>query len=316
MLAQCGQLAPGAGLRHPPPRPGAACPRGADVDTFAIDSIDLGESDWQTLGYDLDGKATTKDSTDVCLLYTGAPKSNQADGEEGIDDAFGAIVTPVLQSALADPTPSATLTSAIEAGRFTLQIQVTGLDQTPTQTCHGLQAQTFTSDAYDGGTPAFDTTTDWPVMSEALQNGSDISSGAKASFGNAYIVNGTFVAGSTGGVTVPLYLVLSDGTPVTLLVHQALLTFDVVSANEIGSGVLAGVLDTDELMKATGWGHVCLGGGINDWPRQANDILLDGTNPPGVPCNAISFAIGFHARRVANPTKVAPPLPPPPPPCP
>jgi hypothetical protein len=296
------------------------CGRSQSIETFAIDSIDLGESDWQTLGYDLDGKATTKDSTDACALKTGAPRSSQADGDEGIDNAFGKLITPLLQATLQDAQPSATLTTAIDPGRFTLQIQVTGLDDLPTQTCDGLSAQIFTSDRFDdgGAVPAFDFTTDWPVMSESLNDGASIVSGSKAQFGDAYIQDGTFVAGANDDVTVPLHLVF-DGRPLDLLVHHALLTFEHPIAHETRNGVLAGVLDAAELKKAAEYGlppccmRVC---GNGDPYGEAMDIAADETNTPGVPCNAISFAVGFHARGVANPTKVAPPLPPPPPPCP
>lgn len=38
--------------------------------------------------------------------------------------------------------------------------------------------------------------------------------------------------------------------------------------------------------------------------RAAADILEDGTNAPGVPCDGISIGFGFDARLVANPTAV------------
>ena len=288
------------------------------METFAIDSIDLGESDWQTLGYDLDGKLTTKDSTDVCGLESGAPLSNQIDGDEGIDDAFGSLVMPALEGSLADSTPSVALTSAIDAGRFTLQIQVRGLDDTPTQNCGGTAGQIFTSDAYPAGAPTFDSATDWPVMSESLNDPSTIASGSRASFDDVYVQSGTVVLGATGGVTVPLHLVLENGHAFDLLVHQALVTFDHVSAAEAANGVLAGVLDPKELTaaarKAFPSPTLCGDGWFPS--RGWADIVSDRSNSRGVPCDAISFAIGFHARRVSNPTTVAAPLPVPPSPCP
>ena len=317
VLAHCGATIEGDGGRHPPPRPGTPCVGGIDVETFAIDSIDLGESDWQTLGWDLDGKITTKDSTDVCIQEVGAPRVNQADGDEGIDDAFGYVLTPVLATSLQDPQISTTITSAIQSGRFTLQIQIVGLDDTPVQTCDGLKGQAFVSDSY-GGVPAFDATTDWPVMSASLNDGATVASGSKYAFTDAYVQNGTFVAGASEAVTIALHVVLAD-RPLDLLVHHALLTFDHPNAQEATHGVLAGVLDPTELKTAVKYGlppcclRVC---GNGDPIGQASDILSDRTNAPGVACDAISFAIGFHARRVANPTKVAPPLPTPPPPCP
>ncbi len=322
-LVQCGATVEVDEGRRPPPRPGQSC-EGHGPETFAIDSIDLGENDWQTLGYDLDRKLTTKDSTDVCSLHTGAPRSNQADGADGIDDAFGALFVPILEDVLADPQPSSTLTSAIRAGRFTLQLQIVGLDDTPTQTCDGLVGQAFSSDAYDA-TPTFDETTDWPVMSESLSDPTTVAAGSKFAFRDAYVQAGTFVAGARDDVDVPLHLVLENGNALDLLVHHALLTFDHATAPEAANGILAGVLDPEELLAAVEvafrqelqpcCGLDC-GDGEGDEIRGMADMLADGTNLPGAACSSISFAIGFHARRVANPTSAAPPLPPPAPLCP
>ena len=306
----CGEMQSEA-TKEPPPAPTNSCGGASNVETFAIDVIDLGEDDWQTLGYDLDGKITTKDSVDVC---TGAVRTNQIDGDRGIDNAFGALVMPTLESSLQDPTPSPAITSAIASGRFTLQIQVTHLDDTPTQTCAGITAQIFASDRYDGATaPAFDATTDWPTLPNP------------AVFNAGYVQMGTVVLGANGGTTVPLHLVLENGNAFDLLIHQAIITFDHPSASEASNGVIAGVLDPEELMLAAEHGFpypkaCCVTDGCgNGWISTFqgwSDILKGRTNSPGVPCNAISFAIGFHARRVASPTKLAAPLPPPPPPCP
>ena len=49
--------------------------------------------------------------------------------------------------------------------------------------------------------------------------------------------------------------------------------------------------------------------------RQASDMLKDGSQAPGVPCDGISVGLGFTGKRVGNPTKVAPVGNPPPDPC-
>ena len=302
--------------REPPSRPPTSCSGGFTIETFALDSIDLGENDWLTLGYDLDGKLTTKDSNDVCTQHPGAPRTNQADGNGGIDNAFGALVLPMLEVSLGDPTPSVTATNAIRQGVFTSQIQVTDLDDTPIQTCDGIKGQVFTSDAY-GAHPAFDDTTDWPVLPESLNDGASLTAGAKAALADGYVQNGVVVLENWRDAPVPLHLVF-DGKTLDLSVHHAIITFDHADAPDASSGVLAGVLDTDELIAALApvLPPCCEDGCTADPIRDASDILSDATNAPGVPCDAISFAIGFHARRVANPTKVAAPLPPPPPSCP
>ena len=106
---------PDAGPKPPPP-PDAGAPT-SNVYTFAVDTVFLGESTrngtpsstaWKDYGYDIDGLVTTSSSTNVCTLSSGAPKANQNDGTGGIDNAWGAIILPIIQTAASMPTPSAT----------------------------------------------------------------------------------------------------------------------------------------------------------------------------------------------------------------
>jgi hypothetical protein len=290
-----------------------------NVETFAIQTLLLGEYDrvtkapsttaWKSYGYNLDGKVTTKDSTDVC---TAAVKTNQIDGNNGIDNAFGSVILPIIQTAASLQTPSDTISQAIAGGSFTIQIQVTGLDDTPTQTATGLTGQLFASGSY-GGTPAFDSTTDWPVNAQLLVNPSDPTK-SKITFSDSYVVNGTFVSGDlkTGGVQVSISLVF-QGVPLTLSVNHAVITFDHTTANDAANGTIAGVIDTAQLI--TGLKSVAgrisqsLCGsafdGIAQQITQASDIMKDGSNAPGAACDGISVGLGFIGKKVANPTKVA-----------
>jgi hypothetical protein len=214
-----------AGLPPSPPTSGTTLPTG-DTYTFALNALFLGEADraggapsqsaWKSYGYNLDGKVTAKDSTDVCTLAAGAPKTNQVDGNNGIDNSFGSVILPIIQSAASLPTPSTTITQAIDKGDFTIQLQIKGLSNDPKQSSTGITGQLFASGAYDNGTPAFDANTDWPVEPQLLKDGATIAGGSKITFGNAYVNNGTFVSGdlTTGGITVSISLVF-QGVPLT-----------------------------------------------------------------------------------------------------
>jgi hypothetical protein len=265
---------------------------------------------WKSYGYNLDGKVTTKDSTDVC---TAAVKTNQIDGNNGIDNAFGSVILPIIQTAASLQTPSDTISQAIDSGSFTIQIQVTGLDDTPTQTATGLSGQLFASGKYDGaGAPAFDSTTDWPVEPSLLANPTDVTK-SQIVFTDSYVVNGTFVSGdlSTGGVKVAVSLVF-QGVALTLTVNHAVVTFDHTDANTAGNGTIAGVIDTGELItglkQVAGRISASLCGsafdGIAQQITQASDIMKDGTNNPGATCDGISIGLGFVGKKVANPTKI------------
>jgi len=315
-----------AGAQGLPPSPcsGSSCtPAGTGVETFAINNLLLGESDrggvasntaWKSYGYNLDGLVTTKDDTNVCTLTSGAPKSNQADGNNGVDNAFGSVILPIIETAASLPTPSTTISQAIQKGDFTIQLQVTGLDDTATQNSTGLKGQLFASGAYDNGTPTFDSTTDWPVSGLLLNNPSDISSGSKINFSAAYITNGTFVSGdlTTGGITVTISLVF-QGVPLALSVNHAVITFDHTGAADAANGTIAGVIDTEELItglkSVAGRISASLCGsafdGIANQIRQASDIIKDGSNKSGVPCDGISIGLGFTGKKIANPTKIA-----------
>jgi len=291
-------------------------------ETFAIQTLLLGEYDrttkapsttaWKSYGYNLDGKVTTKDSTDVC---TAAVKTNQIDGNNGIDNAFGSVILPIIQTAASLQTPSDTISQAIDSGSFTIQLQIVGLDDTPTQTATGLTGGLYASGKYDGaGSPAFDSTTDWPVSGLLLNNPSDINSGSKISFSDGYIVKGTFVSGdlAAGGIQVKISLVF-QGVPLTLTVNHAVITFDHTTANDAANGTIAGVIDTAELISGlksvAGRISQSLCGsafdGIAQQITQASDIKKDGSNAPGGSCDGISVGLGFSGKKVANPTKIA-----------
>jgi hypothetical protein len=322
--AGCSSTPSGPTPGQPPTKPSGPATTATTTETFAVQTLLLGEAPrsggapsntaWKDYGYNLDSKTTTKTSTDVCTLHTGAPTANQVDGNNGIDNAFGSVILPIIETAASLPTPSQTISQAIDKGDFTIQLSITGLDDTATQTATGLKGQLYASGAYPGGTPAFDSTTDWPVSALLLNDPNDISKGSKIQFNDAYISNGTFVSGdlSTGGITVSISLVF-QGVPLTLSVNHAVITFDHTTANDAANGTIAGVIDTEQLItglkSVAGRISASLCGtafdGIADQIRQASDIMKDGSNKAGTPCDGISIGLGFVGKKIANPTKIA-----------
>ncbi len=307
---------------QPPPPPSNPTPQTTKVETFAIKTLFLGEADrqgdppsntaWKSYGYNLDGLVTAKGDTNVCTLAAGAPSTNQVDGNNGIDNAFGSVILPIIQSAASLPTPSTTISGAIDSGEFTIQIQVTGLDDTATQNSINLTGQLFASGAYGNGTPTFDSTTDWPVVPDLLTSTTPPFV-SQIQFGSAYISSGTFVSGNlaTGGVTVSISLVF-QGVALTLSVNHAVITFDHTSPTAAANGTIAGVIDTNDLItglqKVAGRISTSLCGsafnGIAQQIMQASDIIHDGTNKAGTPCDGISIGLGFTGVLVANPDKL------------
>ena len=340
MIADCSRPPPAVHATVPArPADGAAADL-SKVETFAIDSIFLGDVDrngqgyepgdgglgscngtpsrsapgiWQSFGYDLDDKITNKDSTDVCTLHVGALRENQRDGVDGIDNAWGAIAMSAATGATSGPiSPSAFETQQIQAGAWTLQLQVRGLPDTATPVV-GIAAQVFTSGAFDGGAPAFDATTDWPVVASSTMDGATVAGGARVTSTDAYVTDdGMFVSGTPSSSPIVLRLAVATNLSIVLHVHQAVVTFLRSGPSRLVQGTIAGVLETEEsislLQPVAGAVSASLCGsafdGIADQIRQASDILHDGTNAPSVPCDAISIGLGFTARKVAEPTKV------------
>ena len=235
----------------PPPELEAGTSTVSNIVTFAMDSISLGDGRnpntgvraWETLGYDLDGKVTDETSTDVCTLQPTAALTSQVDGLDGRDDSFGSNIVPIVETAGAVPDLTATETQTIQDGQFTLQIQIAGLSDDSGQTADGLVAQVFASDAF-GGQPQFDSATDWPVLPESLTDATTIAGGATARFTDAYVTDGTFVAGTNEHVVVPLHANI-NGFVFTLPIHEAILAFDHVAPDQAANGMLAGVIDPD-----------------------------------------------------------------------
>jgi hypothetical protein len=314
----------------PPPPPDGGTPT-SNTYTFAINTIYLGDvqrasvtpstTAWKDYGYDVDGLQTTNQSTNVCSLTSGAPKTVQVDGTNGIDNSWGSNILPIIQTATSLPTPSVDETKAIDDGNFTLQIQVTGLSDDPQQSAVGLTSQLFVSGAYGNGQPAFDGTTDWPVLSTSVQDGKTIASGSTVQFASSYVNGGVFVSGATGAA-IPLTFSAS-GMTLPITIHYGVITFTHPGHPYAAYGVISGVIYTEEFVSAlqalAGQISTSLCGsafdGIAQQIRQAQDILQDGSNNSNAACSAISIGIGFEAVLVHDPTTVVTAPPPPPNPC-
>src|SRR5262249_17200568 len=149
----------------------------------------------------------------------------------------------------------------------------------------------------------------------ACPAGTDPIQAAKVQFPNAYVVNGTFVNGSAGDVSLSLTL---EGQPLNVLIHQAIITFDNNRPGAITNGTIGGIIKPDELIASikTAAGGISLSlcqesvfSTIANVIRQAADSVFDdpsnpATNDAGAPvmCDSISVGFGFEAAEIAIPT--------------
>jgi hypothetical protein len=323
---------PDAGVTGQPPAMTGPPTTSTQTHNFAIHHLYLGDDDpnpaytadpnaWKSIGYDLDGKVTTASSRDVCTPYTRGQTAQQIDGVDGIDNAFGDIIVAALSQL--GVNLSQTNSEKIIAGEFTTEIDTTGLDDTnPTASAIDLGGQLFAGTAYPGGTPPstgsyFSISDSWPVDGTGL-NGGTIASGSKIVFPGAYVTSGTWVSGAP----VTLGLNMSIGIATTVItIHDAVITFNyTVAAGQglAGRGIIAGVLDTAEFIKAVNAAIGSFDNGAYCSLLQsvfiptiegAQDIILDPStgsvsNTAGTPCNAISIGLAFDADEIQPPSQV------------
>src|SRR5579883_916907 len=100
---------------QPPPAPTGPTTGITKEHNYAIHKLYLGDTDrnitpsnnaWTTFGYNLDGKNTTAQSTDVCQPVMGGYMGNkqQVDGANGIDNSFGHNIIPLVMNFASTPT--------------------------------------------------------------------------------------------------------------------------------------------------------------------------------------------------------------------
>jgi hypothetical protein len=311
-------VVPDAGppTRRPPARPTADAPTGDPLvlvveqlylgDTLADGTADPGA--WRTWGYDLDGRISDGTDPGLCMPREGAsPASAHQDGDDGIDNAFGRSVLPILRGLASDY--SVQVNDDIRAGEPTLLVAIDALGTSPDATplVGGIVSTTSLGDV-----PRFDGSDVFDVDPAWLSDVADPSA-AIASFTDGYRAEGTIVLTPAG--TLGLRLRSLGVVPIT---HA------IVTVEPDGShGTLAGILSTDEItarirrLAGTFDPSLCVGATIDSIVaqiEQASDILADGTQDETRPCDGISIGLGFVVAE-ASVGGVGPETPEPPDPC-
>jgi hypothetical protein len=326
---------------EPPPAPtGASATTVTAAHNYALHQLFLGDTDrmgnmsttaWASFGYDLDGKITNANSTDVCTLMAGSSKQVQVDGNGGIDNSFGANIIPILLTL--DASASSTLNTAIQSGSFTIMTDVTGFDDTAgnTTSATGLSGVLLAGAKYseDGGVPAWNTSTVWPVLPDLVTGctatggcpaGTNPVTNAAVKFTSPFQTKGTFVSGTPNPITLSLSI---DGQTLDLDIDSAVISFQPDMPGSVTNGTIAGVLETSTLISGlmSVAGHIstslCSGSAfasIASQIEQTSDIVVNSSNTvsntSGTACNAISIGLGFNSLEIAAPTVIAPGAPP------
>ena len=309
-------------LDTPPPVSASVVPDGSGPAVFALSKLYLGDTTyddvvdranaWKCFGYDLDGMVSTTTSAGACRPLHGASRRLFADGLNGIDNGFGRGVLPTLlglQAALASANDE-----ALAKGHFTVLFDLEDLGKGPSYFPLGARAYRGAS---LGAAPRFDGTDAWPIDSGSLTTPDDVTS-AKVTFAYSHTTDDVWVAYGQGDLDIPLEV---WGIPFALTVHDPIVSMRLAEDHQSATlGVIAGTLSTSDLMttlrRVAGVlapEDLCSGDvidGIIEQLEEASDILLDHSQDPTRPCDAISIGLGFEARRVElGPIVTSQPLP-------
>jgi hypothetical protein len=254
-----------------------------------------GATAWRTYGDDIDGKVTATQSTDVCQRAQGAPPSMQADGDNGIDNSFGANILPILVAAgLASPSLQWSQATQQGATRPVL-LRVDGLAPASADAPASLYIG-----AIPPGPPSFDGTGTWPVSSLSV-DALDLTK-PKVRLAKGAVQAGVWRT-EPATTAASLYMKFDNGTLVLPIRHLALRASLSMDGKTLDQGQISGVMKTDELVEAVRQAvavsspSLCMGAAwdsIAAQLRQAQDILVDGTQNASAPCDAISIGLGFE----------------------
>jgi len=299
-----------------PPDPGPETAGDGTGAVLAIRTLYLGDTDrkgkasttaWKGFGFNLDGKISTKDSTDLCKPAAGAKASAvYEDGDAGTDNSFGKNILPIITSLASDA--STQVNDSINKGSFTIILNMekmgTGDSYNPLTTKLYAGAK-LVDDMGAEIAPNWDGNDAWPVVPELLNNG-DINN-PKVQFANSYVVKDpssgarTWVSGGKGDIVLNLSV---GGFTLSLTIGSALIATEVGADNTTATnGTIAGVLGTEqlisELAKVAGSFDPTLCPpsttfeSIAQQIRQASDIMSDGSQDSTKTCDGISIGLGF-----------------------
>jgi hypothetical protein len=317
----------GTGGAQPPPPPPSGGPGDGPGYVFAISRLYMGSADrngspdpsaWKQYGYDLDGKTSTAESSDLCQPVAGGSKSAvYPDGDGGIDNAWGKLIFPIMQGLSQDVETQ--INTGIRDGQFTKLLRVAALGSQADYV--GLDLSAYEGAPWSGGLPAWNGTDAWQVTAESVSGG-DLDA-PLSSFSNSYVNAHTLVSAPIG----TLELGFGEGLEIFMMplrIDRAVVTMELSADRATATrGVIAGIVRVEpfieDMRRMTGAFDVALCSGttfesIADQIRQASDILADGTQDPARDCDAMSIGIGFEATAVSL-SGVATPVPPPPEPC-
>lgn len=305
----------------PPARPASGA-SGSVTKWFALRTLRLGTEpaqDWMSLGFDLDGLATTADdsaaNTTTCARPVGSPPALLTDGNGGIDNNFGGHFMQSLRALWSDVETSAN--ASISDGTETMLLRIEGLSETGASDSVHVPGAIYL--AHGLASPKHDGKDRWPVLRSSVIEG-DLGK-PLVTFPDGYLSGGIWVSGALQKTMLSVPIHIGDKR-IRYVLDAAEIAFDVAGHDH---GVIAGYTIKASLDRvlddiATVF-DVCPGNAAYDQVKAALELSFDlsadapGLQKIGAPCDALSTGVGFTVEDVAPPTEVVDDPPSPPSPC-
>ena len=263
---------------------------------------------WQGYGFDLDGRTSTPASTDHCQLVAGAnAQVVKTDGLNGIDNAFGASIAPIIASfdTAGKPTWVDNWNTSIGGGRarFLVRFPTAPPPSSDAGLTSPLVGQIYSAEALCADAPTTSPRL-LPVDVASVEGGDVDRPLAVASAGT--LTGDTWTSDVIDSVIV--IVPIKNGS-LPLHLRKVRMSF-VLSADRKSAtmGSLGGIGNTEELVTTLrqNRGNInalaCLAGVFDQYEqkiRKASDIMDDGTQDPSKTCNGISLGLGFDLSQVA-----------------
>jgi hypothetical protein len=278
---------------QPPAPPPETAGGGTISFVVAVRTVDLGDLG-DTPGYDLDHICTcTDDAGPSCL----SPTSHCDVPGTGIDNSAAGLIQLVESTSSNVNFHSTNLDTTANEGKWTLLIQVSDYNGEPDD--FDVNVALYPSSGL-GSTPSWDGSDMWPVEPSSVGEGG-VSDPVYTSLG-AYVSGGVLVAGLPN-----VGIVFSGGSTFSLSLVSGILTGKLVKGAHgwsITDGIVAGRWPTQAVFEVlstiqTGGAPICTNSPLFSVAKNAicnaADIRANASDPPTLPCDAISMGFGFAA---------------------
>lgn len=296
---------PACPLRHPPPRPAVAPDPAGFQRFFAVQRMELGVGTpgaWRDIGLDLDDRCTSSDTPLEELECETRIGAGHPDGEEGIDNQFGASIINALT--VGDPDLLSDFNTSFARGIYGLVLTVSGWNLTPED--DAVSVALLEADSGHGplgGVPEHIGEDVWTVSTDSLIDG-DLERPLCA--GTGYVTGGVVVAQLPS--RCGFRLLSADDNVIDVRLSRPLVMATISpTAPSFGSGLLVGRWRVDDFVGSFDQisGILCPGPARMALMRAADasaDVLAEDPPDPAIPCDAISFGARFRG----NPATVSP----------